>query len=54
MVLIIEQADMAIKQGIPASFGALKQNKAFVLERHLLKNQIIHPKEPVLGILHSL
>eukprot|EP00039_Didymoeca_costata_P013771 m.214456 g.214456 ORF g.214456 m.214456 type:complete len:588 (-) comp15868_c0_seq6:3347-5110(-) len=46
-------ADMAIKQGIPASFGALKQNKAFVLERHLLKNQIIHPKEPVLGFVKS-
>ncbi|KAI9282661.1 hypothetical protein BY458DRAFT_428657 [Sporodiniella umbellata] len=48
----LEQNDLRqleTKEKMPTSIGAFKNHPSFVLERHLKKFEILHPKGPVLG-----
>ncbi|CEP16952.1 hypothetical protein [Parasitella parasitica] len=41
------------RQVMPSAIGAFKNHPLYALERHLLKYEVLHPKEPVLGSIRG-
>jgi xeroderma pigmentosum group C-complementing protein len=48
-----ELAALHMNRGIPTSFGPFKAHKLYAIERHLRQNQVIYPKDPVLGLVKA-
>eukprot|EP00172_Hildenbrandia_rubra_P004297 Plantae.Rhodophyta-Hildenbrandia_rubra.ctg841.p1 GENE.Plantae.Rhodophyta-Hildenbrandia_rubra.ctg841~~Plantae.Rhodophyta-Hildenbrandia_rubra.ctg841.p1 ORF type:complete len:718 (+),score=142.61 Plantae.Rhodophyta-Hildenbrandia_rubra.ctg841:3-2156(+) len=45
----VEFESLAADEGVPKTQTALKNHPRYVLEKHILKYEFIHPREPVLG-----
>mmetsp|Transcript_12685 Transcript_12685/g.51202 ORF Transcript_12685/g.51202 Transcript_12685/m.51202 type:complete len:455 (-) Transcript_12685:251-1615(-) len=50
----VELEGIALSEPLPTSQAAYVNHPRFALEKHLLKFQILHPKEPVLGYCSGL
>ncbi|KAI9468281.1 MAG: hypothetical protein EXX96DRAFT_591582 [Benjaminiella poitrasii] len=48
-----ELGNQEMKEVMPTSIGGFKNHSLFVLERHLLKFEVIYPKNPVLGAIRG-
>ncbi|KAL9546630.1 hypothetical protein MBANPS3_006570 [Mucor bainieri] len=48
-----EMEQQQTRQVMPSSIGGFKNHPVYALERHLLKYEVLHPREPVLGSIRG-
>ncbi|GAN08258.1 rad4-domain-containing protein [Mucor ambiguus] len=48
-----EMEKQQTRQVMPSSIGGFKNHPVYALERHLLKYEVLHPREPILGSIRG-